>query len=75
MKIRRPTGSELRAYRRAAKVSQSKASALVHLGSPQRWSEYERDERNIDSARFELFLIKTGQHDDFQHRVAKPLFG
>lgn len=57
-----PTPEELRALRRAAGISHSKAAALVHLGHGKRWHEYEAGSRNIDKARFELFLIKTGQH-------------
>lgn len=61
MKLR-PTSEELRALRRAANISQSKAAALVHLSNGTRWYEYESGKRNIDPARFELFLIKTSQH-------------
>lgn len=57
-----PTAEELRALRRAAGISQSKAASLVHLSNGTRWYEYESGKRNIDKARFELFLIKTGQH-------------
>jgi hypothetical protein len=59
-----PTPEELRALRRAAGISHSKAAALVHLGHGKRWHEYEAGQCNIDKARFELFLIKTGQHPD-----------
>jgi hypothetical protein len=58
----KPTPEELRCLRRAAGISASKAAALVHLGHGSRWHEYEAGRRNIDKARFELFLIKTGQH-------------
>jgi Helix-turn-helix domain len=57
-----PTPEELRALRQAAGISHSKAAALVHLGHGKRWHEYENGTRNIDKARFELFLIKTRQH-------------
>jgi hypothetical protein len=59
MKLKIPTSDEIRAVRRAAQVSQSKAAAMVHLSSGVRWSEYERGTRNIDLARWELFLLKT----------------
>lgn len=62
LKIRQPTSEELRCLRRAANISQSKAATLVHLSNGTRWYEYEAGKRNIDIARFELFLIKTGQH-------------
>lgn len=48
--------------RQAAGLSQAQAAALVHLGSPVRWSEYERGTRTIDAARWELFLLLTDQH-------------
>lgn len=64
-KLQTPTCDEIRALRRAARVSQSKAATLVHLASGSRWSEYERGTRRIDAARFELFLIKTGLHPDY----------
>jgi hypothetical protein len=57
-----PTPEELRALRQAAGISHSKAASLVHLGHGKRWHEYENGTRKIDKARFELFLIKTGQH-------------
>jgi DNA-binding transcriptional regulator YiaG len=59
MKLKTPTNEEVRAVRRAANVSQSKAAAMVHLASGSRWSEYERGTRRIDLARWELFLLKT----------------
>lgn len=59
MKLKTPTNEEVRAVRRAAKISQSKAATMVHLGSGARWSEYERGTRKIDLARWELFLLKT----------------
>jgi len=57
-----PTAEELRALRRVAGISQSKAASLVHLSNGIRWYEYEAGKRHIDKARFELFLIKTGLH-------------
>jgi transcriptional regulator with XRE-family HTH domain len=64
----RPTKEQVAAARRAANISQDTAAALVHLSSSVRWSEYERGERNIDPAKFELFQIKTGQHPDYVPR-------
>lgn len=57
-----PTPTDVSAAREAAGLSQAAAAELVHLGSAMRWSEYERGVRTIDTARWELFLLKTGQH-------------
>ncbi|RKP44761.1 XRE family transcriptional regulator [Pararobbsia silviterrae] len=59
MTLKTPTSDEVRAVRRAARISQSKAASLVHLSSAVRWSEYERGTRRMDIARWELFLLKT----------------
>lgn len=56
-----PTPEAVRAARAAAGLTQAAAAALVHLGEAMRWSEYERGVRTIDMARWELFLLKTGQ--------------
>lgn len=56
------TPTEILKARQAAGLSQSAAAALVHLSSGLRWSEYERGVRNIDPARWELFLLLTCQH-------------
>jgi transcriptional regulator with XRE-family HTH domain len=70
-KLDTPTADVLRALRRAACISQSKAAAMVHLSSGTRWSEYERGTKKIDAARFELFLFKTGLHPEYQPLKAK----
>lgn len=64
----KPSKEEVQAARRAAGISQKDAAELVHLSSFTRWSEYERGERNMDEARFELFKIKTGQHPEYVPR-------
>lgn len=48
--------------RMAAGLGQPEAAALAGLGAAVRWSEYERGARNIDAARWALFLLATGQH-------------
>lgn len=66
-----PAPREVQFARQNAGLSQSQAGQLVHLGGTgetgaalarNRWSEYERGIRTMDVARWELFLIKTGQH-------------
>jgi hypothetical protein len=60
-----PTPANIRAARTAVDLTQAEAAELVYLGSAVRWSEYERGAQGIDPARWELFLIKTGQHAEF----------
>ena len=57
-----PAPTELLAARTAAGLSQAEAAALCGLAAAMRWSEYERGVRTIDSARWTLFLLATGQH-------------
>lgn len=61
-----PTPENIRAARDAAGLTQAEAAELAHLGHPTRWSEHERGIHAIDSARWELFLIKTGQHPGYR---------
>jgi len=60
--IELPNPDMIRAARDAVELTQAEAAELVHLGRAVRWSEYERGAQTIDAARWELFLIKTGQH-------------
>lgn len=65
--MNQPSGKEIRFARLNAGLTGSQCAQLVHLALHSaagaiRWSEYEHDKRNIDLARWELFLIKTGQH-------------
>jgi DNA-binding transcriptional regulator YiaG len=60
-----PTPENVVAIRRGAGLTQAQAAALVNLATFQRWSEYERGVVPVDPARWELFLIKTGQHPHF----------
>lgn len=57
-----PTPDAVHVSRVAAGISQAQAAALVHLGSAMRWSDYERGVRSIDLARWELWLLRVGQH-------------
>lgn len=68
-----PPPEEIAKARAAAKLTQAEAASLVHLRSAVRWSEYERGALRIDPARWELFLLKTGQHPDYRlaHRRTK----
>lgn len=57
-----PTPEDIRAHREQAGLSQAAAARLALLGDKARWSEYERGIGRIDAARWELFLLLTGQH-------------
>lgn len=57
-----PTPETIREHRDRAELSQAEAARLVLLGDKARWSEYERGVGRIDAARWELFLLLTGQH-------------
>ena len=61
MVLKQPTPAEIREVREAAGLTQTEAAELVHLGDRVRWTEYESGERNIDLARWELFLLKTAK--------------
>lgn len=59
--MKRPTTKRIAAARAKAGLTQAEAAALVHLTSNIRWCEYETGTKPIDLARWELFLLKTGQ--------------
>ena len=61
--MKQPTAKRIANARKKAGLNQAEAAALVHLTSNVRWCEYENGTRNIDLARWELFLIKTGQRE------------
>ena len=60
-KLPDPTPERIKAARKRAGITQTEAADLVHIGAKTRWSEYENGRAPIDLARWELFLIKTGQ--------------
>lgn len=70
MTLPQPTPENIRRARDGADLTQADAAELVHLGSAKRWSEYERGAQAIDVARWELFLIKTGQHPTIEATTA-----
>jgi hypothetical protein len=66
-----PTPDVIRAHREAADLTQAAAAKLVFLRDKARWSEYERGVEQIDLARWELFLLLTGQHPRYEPLQAK----
>lgn len=61
-----PSATVIKIARTAAGLTQAGAAELVHLRAVQRWNEYERGTRQIDLARWELFLLLTGQHPNYR---------
>jgi hypothetical protein len=73
---RQPTREEVSVARRNAKHTQAEAADTVHLATGQRWYEYECGRRKMDVARWELYLLLTGQHPNLMtkpRKVVKPL--
>jgi hypothetical protein len=64
MSLHQPTKREVTVARERVKLTLQQAAKLVHLSGHARWSEYESGKRNIEISRWELFLLKTGQHPD-----------
>jgi hypothetical protein len=60
-----PTPDLIRERRHAAGLTQAAAAKMVLLRDKARWSEYERGVEAIDVARWELFLLLTGQHPHY----------
>ena len=56
-----PSPGDVRRARKKVKLTMAAAAKLVYLSGHARWAEYESGKRNMDPARWELFLIKTGQ--------------
>lgn len=54
------TPAQVRAAREAAGHTQTQAAAVVYRGL-RSWQKWELDERDIDPAVFEFYLLKTGQ--------------
>lgn len=53
-----PSKEIVRAARRSADLTQTEAAALIYR-TRRNWQQWESDERRMDAALFELFLIKT----------------
>lgn len=56
--IASPSPGEVRALRKAARLTQTEAGKLVHVGL-RAWQQWEAGERSMHSAFWELFIIKT----------------
>ena len=58
-----PTGEEIKRVRVQAGLSRGEVAELIGLRHANRVGEFECDEAPIDNARWELLLIKCGQHE------------
>ena len=56
-----PTASQISDARQQAGLSQQQAAALVHVDI-RSWRRWELDERAVNLAAWELFLLRAGQH-------------
>jgi transcriptional regulator with XRE-family HTH domain len=68
-----PTPAVIKAGRLAAGLTQSEAAEFVHLTRLETWSEYERGVTAMDNARWELFLVKTGQSPYYRPARGVPV--
>lgn len=55
-----PTPQFIRAAREAVKMTQQEAAELVYRKDSARWREWESGRHQMDSAVWELFLVKSG---------------
>lgn len=62
---RPPTPEQIKQARKQAGFTQKQAAELVHASSYRTWQDWERGERNMGGAEWELFLIKTDQTNRF----------
>jgi hypothetical protein len=62
-KVPEATPERVLKHREKVGLTQAQAAEVVYLSGYQRWHEYEKGVRSIDKARWELFLLKTGQLD------------
>jgi DNA-binding transcriptional regulator YiaG len=58
--LTQPTPEQVKAARTEAGHTQAQAAALVHAGSYRSWQDWERGQRPMPLAAWELYLIKTG---------------
>lgn len=59
-KLKLPSKEQIRSARLAVGLTALEAATMVHR-SRRNWFQWEKDERKIDLACWELFLLKTGQ--------------
>ena len=63
-KLMTPTPAQIREARESAGLSQTAAAALIYCARGT-WAQWESGIRAMHPAMWELFLIKTDQHERF----------
>jgi putative transcriptional regulator len=58
--MKQPTPDEIKAARAEAGLTQTKAAEVIYC-TLRGWQDWEGGQRKMDLAKWELFLIKTGQ--------------
>lgn len=61
-----PSADKVRALRQRMGLTQAEAAALVGLGAPARWNDYEAGRHQVDPIRWLVFLLLTDQHPTHQ---------
>lgn len=69
-----PTSEQIKQARRDAGLTQTEAAELIYKGC-RAWQQYEKCDRAMDAAYWELFLIKTKQAHNAMLRSAKSAAG
>ena len=63
MKLKQPTAQQVAHLRSKAGMTQQQAAELVGLTNYKAWHKVEAGLQPMDIGRWELFLIKTGNHE------------
>lgn len=63
-----PTGAQIKAVRMKAGITQDQAAKLLHM-TRVAFNMAENGNRKLSLPRWELLLIKTGQHPEFGKKV------
>lgn len=67
-----PTLPEPRRLREEVNLTQYQIGALIHSPSARAWQDWERGDRLMPRAQWELALFKTGRHPSQLGVVAPP---
>lgn len=60
--ISKPTPEQIKEARKCSGLTQTQAAEVIHK-KLLAWQRYEAGDRGMDTALFELFLLKTGQQE------------
>lgn len=68
--MKQPTAEQIRKAREKAGLTQAQAAELVHYSYKQGWGKVEQGASPMPMDKWELFLIKTGQHPQLKLRTS-----